>query len=171
MSILKRQVNSVSNFASSFIVITQNSLVSFKLIHILLYIKGFNESPNFEDFVCFGENLPNSSCHFPNHKSVFLQILYHTLVSWNIAPLYSFSSVLMKICQILVIFEIKNKFFFKFCATLWYHETTPPYFFLAGTLYTFSKSSLSKYKSGEISPEQSKVWNFALWWAPFVKII
>ena len=35
--------------------------------------------------------------------------------------------------------------------------------FLAKTLYTFSKSSLSKYKFGEISPEQSKVWNFALW--------
>ena len=29
--------------------------------------------------------------------------------------------------------------------------------FLAETLYTFSKSSLSKYKFGEISPEQSKV--------------
>ena len=42
--------------------------------------------------------------------------------------------------------------------------------FLAETLYTFSKSSLSKYKFGEIPPEQSKVWNFALWWVPFVKI-
>ena len=29
--------------------------------------------------------------------------------------------------------------------------------FLAETLYTFSKSNLSKYKFGEISPEQSKV--------------
>ena len=30
-------------------------------------------------------------------------------------------------------------------------------FFLTETLYTFSKSSLSKYKFGEISPEQLKV--------------
>ena len=49
-------------------------------------------------------------------------------------------------------------------------DITPPHFFLAETLYTFSKSSLSKYKFGEISPEQSKVSNFALWWVPFVKI-
>ena len=139
--------------------------------------------------VLWGQNLPNFSCHFPNHKSVFLQILHHTLVSWNIGPLYFFrsniiyfgqkqpikvqvfetfefssqnlsnflcqfwnnklitfqicsscifyfgqkdpmkisiltlSSVLMKICQIRVMFETKNKFFFKFWTTLWYHQT------------------------------------------------
>ena len=90
MSILNWQVSSISNFASFFIVITHNSPVSFKLIHFLLCIKGSNESPNFENFMCSGENLPNSSCHFPNHKSVFLQILHHTLVSWNKTPLYFF---------------------------------------------------------------------------------
>ena len=31
-----------------------------------------------------------SSCHFPNHKSVFLQILHHSSVSWKITPLYFF---------------------------------------------------------------------------------
>ena len=53
--------------------------------------------------IYFGQNQPmkvqifwdfwvsNSSCHFPNHKSVFLQILHYTLVSLNIAPLYFFS--------------------------------------------------------------------------------
>ena len=92
MSVLKWQVNSISNFASFFIVITQNSLLSFKHIHFLLCIKGSNESPNFENFGCSGENMPNSSCHFPNHKSACLQIFHHTLVSWNIAPLYFFSS-------------------------------------------------------------------------------
>ena len=91
MSILNRQVNPFSNFASFFIVITQNFPVSFKLIY-LLCIKGPNESPNFENFVCSSEKSPNSSCHFLNHKSVFLQILHHTLVSWNITPLYLFSS-------------------------------------------------------------------------------
>ena len=37
---------------------------------------------------------------------------------------------------------------------------------LAKHLYTFSKSSQLKYKFGEILPEQLKVWNFALRWAP-----
>ena len=32
-------------------------------------------------------------------------------------------SVRIKIHQILVIFEAKKKFLFKFCTTLWYHET------------------------------------------------
>ena len=90
LSILKWQANSIPNFASFFIVITHNSPVSFKLIHFLRCIKRSNESSNFENFVCSGENFPNSSCHFPNHKS--LQILHHTLVLWNITPLYFFSS-------------------------------------------------------------------------------
>ena len=46
----------------------------------------------FEIFECSGENLPNSSCHFPNHKSVFLQILHDSSVSWKITPLYFFRS-------------------------------------------------------------------------------
>ena len=71
MSILNWQVNCCSNFASFFIVITHNSPVSFKLIHFLLWIKGYHQSPNFETFQCFGENLPNSPCHFWKHKSVF----------------------------------------------------------------------------------------------------
>ena len=37
-----------------------------------------------------------------------------------------------------------------------------PLYFLAKILYTLR--SLSKYKFGEILREQSKVWNFALWW-------
>ena len=74
MSILEWQVNSISNFASFFIVLMHNSPQIFKLIHFLLCIKGSNESPNFENFVCSGENLPNSSCYFPNHQLVFLQV-------------------------------------------------------------------------------------------------
>ena len=41
-----------------------------------------NSSPNFGSFFtfeCSGGNLPNSSCHFLNHKSVFLQICLQTL--------------------------------------------------------------------------------------------
>ena len=84
--------NPLQIFASFFIVMTHDSPLSFKLIHFLLWIKGSNKSPNFENFVCSGEHLPNSSCLFPNHKSVLFQVLHHTLVSWNIDPLHSFSS-------------------------------------------------------------------------------
>ena len=91
ISILNWQVSSFSNFASFFIVATHNSPVNFKLIHFLPWIKGPNKSLNFETFMCSGENLPSSSCYFPNHKSLFLKILNHSLVSWNVKPLYFFS--------------------------------------------------------------------------------
>ena len=71
---------------------THNSSVNFKLIHFLLWSKGSHQSSNFDTFECSGENLPNSSCHFPSNKSVFLQILYPSSVSWKITPLYFFSS-------------------------------------------------------------------------------
>ena len=50
MSILKRQVNSSSNFASFFIVVIYDCSVNFKLIHFLIWIKGYDQSPNFETF-------------------------------------------------------------------------------------------------------------------------
>ena len=146
MSILKRQVNSSSNFISFFIVTAHNSSVNFKLIHFLLWMKGSHQSPNFETFECSGKNLPNSSCHFPNRKSVFLQILHHSSVSCRISPLYFFSSNVIytytlhkrnqskckflrlssarvKIYQVLVIFETANQFLFKLCITFQCHET------------------------------------------------
>ena len=58
---------------------TQNSFVNFKLIHFLLWIKESHQSPR-----CSGAIFPNFSCHFPNHKSVFFQILHHSSVSWKI---------------------------------------------------------------------------------------
>ena len=158
-------------------------------MHFLLWTKRFHENTDFDIFKCSDENLPNSSCHFPNHKSVFLQILHRSSLSWKIYPQYFFRSNVIyfarkepkwkrlrylsariKIHQILVIFETTNQFFFKFGINLRYHEPQLLCTFLAEILYTFNKRSLSKYKFGEISPEQSKVWNFALWWAPFVKI-
>ena len=92
MSILKRQVNSSLIFVSFFIAMTHNSSVNFKLINFLFLTKGSHQSPNFETFECSGENLPNSSCHFPNRKSVFLQILYHSSMLWKTTSLYFFSS-------------------------------------------------------------------------------
>ena len=72
------------------IVMRHNSTVNFSLIHFLLWTKGSHQSSNSDTFNCSGENLPNSSCHFPNHKSVFLQILHHSSVSWKITSLYFF---------------------------------------------------------------------------------
>ena len=74
MSILKRQVNSSSNFAFYFIVVTYNTSGNFKLIHFLFWMKTSHQSPNVKTFECSGENLPYSPCHFPNYKSFFLQI-------------------------------------------------------------------------------------------------
>ena len=82
--------NSSSNFALFFIVMTYNSSVSFKLKHFQLWTKGSHKSPNFDIFKWSGEKLPNSPCHFPNHKSVFLQIFHHSSVSWKITPLHLF---------------------------------------------------------------------------------
>ena len=46
----------------------------------------------FETFECSGQNLSNSLCQFWNNKSIPLQILYPSSVSWKRTPLYFFSS-------------------------------------------------------------------------------
>ena len=93
----------------------------------------------FETFECSGQNLSNSLCQFWNDKSIPLQILYPSSVSWKITPLYFFSSnniyfaqkelikvkILrfssgqVKTCQILYAnFETKSPFLSKFCIPL-----------------------------------------------------
>ena len=44
----------------------------------------------FETFKCSSQNSTNS-CHFWNSKSVFLQILHHSSVSWDVFALCLFS--------------------------------------------------------------------------------
>ena len=95
MSSSNWQVNSFLNFAWFFIVVTLNSLVNFKLIHFLVWIRVPYKSLNLETFKWLGENLPNSSCHLPNYKSVFFEILHLSLFSWKITPLYYFSSTII----------------------------------------------------------------------------
>ena len=92
MSILKRQVSSSSTFVSFFIFMAHNSSVNFKVIHFLLWTKESHQSSNFDIFECSGENLPFLSCHFPNDKSVFLQVLHRYWMLWKTNPLYIFSS-------------------------------------------------------------------------------
>ena len=96
----------------------------------------------FDIFECSGENLSKSTCHFPNYKRVFLQILHDSSVSRKITPLYFLGQILytlyernqskykfwrllsarIKIHQILVNCERTNWFFFKFCINLQYQE-------------------------------------------------
>ena len=92
MSIFKRQVNSYSNFASFFIVITHYSSVNFELILFLLWIKGSHQSPNFDTSKCSGENLPYSSCHFQVSFSSDFASLFSVMKDGSVTPLYFFSS-------------------------------------------------------------------------------
>ena len=46
----------------------------------------------FETFKGSGQNLSNSLCQFLNDKSISVQILHPSSVSWKITPLYFFSS-------------------------------------------------------------------------------
>ena len=183
MSVLNWQVNSSSIFVSFFIVMTHDSPVNFKLIYFQLWTKDSHQSPKFETFKCSGENMQNSSRSFLNYKFVYLKILHHSLVSWKVTPLYFFRSDItgkdqskykflrllcaqIKIHQILVTFETKNPFFFKFCINLQCHETQ--------LLCTFSAeiyvlSTKGAYLGTNLA--KSKVWNLGFWWAPFLKII
>ena len=142
-SILKRQVNSTSNFALFFIAMIHNSSVNFKVIPFLLQTKGSHQSSNFDTFKCSGENLPNFSCLFSNHWSVFLQNLHNSSVPWKITPLYFYSSnniyfchkepiknflldflsAWVKICEVHVNFKMTNQFLFNFCIILHCHDT------------------------------------------------
>ena len=83
------------------------------------------------------------SCHFLSNKSIFLQILYPSSVSWKITPLYFFSSnnifspkrsslkwkslrlssTQVKICQIpYANFKTTSRFLSKFFIPLQFHE-------------------------------------------------
>ena len=46
----------------------------------------------FETFKCSGQNSSNSSCQFWNDKSILLQILHPSSLSWHITPLWILSS-------------------------------------------------------------------------------
>ena len=110
----------------------------------------------------FGENLPNSSCYFCNHKSIFLQILHQYSVPSNITTLYLLSSNIIyfsrkqrikvqifeifycsgQICQIPhVNFELLFQFLFKLWIILHCHKTYPNY--TPGFIQILNDSSVS----------------------------
>ena len=144
-------------------------------MHFLLRTKGSHEKNNFGTLKSFDENLPNSSCLYPNHKSVFLQILHDSSVSRNITPLYFLGQTLYALhkrdrskCKLdFLVFGSKFTKFLSFLKQkISFSSNFAPLFgimrhissilFLAKTLYTFSKSSLLKYKFGEI-PQKSEI--------------
>ena len=80
--------------------ILHHSSVSWKIIPLYFFSsnniyfaqKELIKMKTFETFECSGQILSNSLCQFWNNKSIPLQILYPSSVSWNIIPLYFFSS-------------------------------------------------------------------------------
>ena len=75
-------------FMSPSCVITHNSSISF-LDKTLYSLDSLSIKVRiFRVFEFLGERSPNSSCHFWNHSSFFLQILHYCLVSWHITPPY-----------------------------------------------------------------------------------
>ena len=155
MSFSKPQVKFSSNFASTLVSWNITPLYLFSSSIIYFGLKQPIKVPIFETFKFSSRNMSNSLCQFWNNKSVPFQIFHHSSVSLHINPLWIFSfhetlllctflgqmlytlqkrdqpkckffrlfSGRIKLLQILVIFETKIHFFFKFFTTLQYHET------------------------------------------------
>ena len=174
MSILK-QVNCSSDFSSLVSVISYNTSVSLLLMHFLLWTKASHENINFDIFKCFDENLPNClfffkfymtrQCHEIYSSVFFLGQIFYTLHRGTnqSANFLGFLVLGSKFTKFLSFLKQKISFSSNFAPLFGIMRHISSILFLAKTLYTFSKSSLLKYKFGEISPEQSKLWNFALW--------
>ena len=99
MSFLEAQVRFPSNFVSILNAIKHNSSVLLSSNIIYFGQKQPLKVQIIEIFQCSGENMPNSSCHFSNRKTVFLQVLHDFLVSWTITPLYFFRSKVIYFAQ------------------------------------------------------------------------
>ena len=90
-----RQLDSSPNFVSLFNFMnssarffSSNSIYFAQKEHIKMKI--------FEPFKCSDQNLSNSSCQLWNDKSIPLQILHHSSLSWQITPLWILSSYFFK---------------------------------------------------------------------------
>ena len=188
MSVLKWQVNSSSNFPLFFIVMTHYSSVNFKVINFLLWAKGSHQNSNFDTFECSGEYMPNSSCHFPSNKLVFLQILYHSSLSWKITLLYFFSSNNTYFAQkepikvkIFETFECSGQILSNFLCQFWNDKSiplqilylssvswkiTPLYFCSSNNIYFAQKEPINmkifetfKFSGQDSSNSSCQFWN------------
>ena len=176
MSILKRRVNSFSDFSSFFSVVRYNSCVNFQLTHFLLWTKGSHESTSLDTYKCSDENLPNSSCYFPNHKSVFSNFVWlFSVIKYNSSVLFQVKRFLLctkgtnqssNFLDLIVLGSKFTKFLSFFKQKIGFSSNFAPLFsimrhnssiFCQLTFYIIStKFTLSKYKFGEISRDQSQ---------------
>ena len=181
MPILKQQVDSSPNSLQ----ILCLSSVSWKICPLYFFTSNniyfAQKKPIkmkiFENFFeCSGQHLSNFLCQFWNDKSIVLQILYLSSVSWKIIPLYFFSSnntyfaqkepikvKMFETCecsgQILLnsLRQFRNsksifiQILSKFCVSLRFHERYVLYTILAQTIYTLLKRSPLKWKFLRIS--------------------
>ena len=128
MSVLKWQVNSSLNFALFFTAMTHNCSVNFNMIPFLLWTKGSYQNRNFDTFKCSGENFPNFLCHLSNHKSVFVQNLHNSSVSWKIYTLVTRSQLKYNFLRVFgskvphVNSKLTSQFLFNFCVILHCHD-------------------------------------------------
>ena len=137
------KVNSSPNFVSLFSFMKGNFYVLFSSNSIYFAQEEPIKVKIFETFECSSQNLSNSLCQFWNDKSIPLQILYPSSVSWKVTPLYFFSSnntyyaqkepIKVKFfetfeCSIqnfpnsLCQFWNDNRFLSKFCIPIQFHE-------------------------------------------------
>ena len=73
VSFSKAQVSYSSNFVSFFNIMAYNSSALLCLTHNILLTKVAHQNAIFQICHSFHQNSPNSSCHFCNQESVFLQ--------------------------------------------------------------------------------------------------
>ena len=139
MSILKRQVNSSLDFSSFFSVMHISPLYIFSP-----YIFNFGQKdPMKVPILTFSSVLMKicqiyhvifpSQVSFSSNFAWLFSVLFCTFLGQTFYTLYKRDqskckffrvfSTWIKIHQIFVIFETKIGFSFKFCTTLWYHET------------------------------------------------
>ena len=98
LSFFKYKVSFSSKFGSFFSVIRENFSVLFRLKLYMLLTKVAQQSENFQTCHCAHWNSLNSSCHFWNEESVFLQTLPHSSLSWEITLVYNSILFHLNIC-------------------------------------------------------------------------
>ena len=186
--ILKWQVNFSPNFVSFFSFMKDNSSVLFSSNNIYFAQKEPIKVKIFETFECSHQNLSNSLCQFWNDKSISLQILYPSSVSWKIAPLYFFSLNNIYFAQknpikvkVFETFEFSGENLSNSLCQFWNDESiplqilypssvswkiTPLYFFGSNNIYFAQKEPIKikiceifKYSGQNLSDSSCQLWN------------
>ena len=99
---------------------------------------------NFETLEYSGKNLTNSSYQFWNNKSIPLQILHHSSVSWKITPLYVFISNSINFAQK---WPIKVNIFKNTCILYWEKlDAYLPLYFLTALQMFEKKRAVERQK-------------------------